>query len=90
MGVGRLTDSLREHFAPDQIFQDISSIAPGADFIEAAPAPGGLLHVWRAQARWRQIFGHDKGVKTSHISFNSSHEAFIVPQQQGTRPNLSR
>ncbi len=35
MGVGRLTDSLREHFAADRIFQDISSIAPGADFIEA-------------------------------------------------------
>jgi formylglycine-generating enzyme required for sulfatase activity len=35
MGVGRLTDSLREYFAADRIFQDISSIAPGADFIEA-------------------------------------------------------
>ena len=35
MGVGRLADSLREHFAREQVFQDISSIDPGADFIEA-------------------------------------------------------
>ena len=34
MGVGRLADSLREHFAREQVFQDISSIDPGADFIE--------------------------------------------------------
>lgn len=35
MGVGRLTDVLRSHFAPDQVFQDISSIQPGADFVKA-------------------------------------------------------
>lgn len=35
MGVGRLADALREHFADDQIFHDISSIDPGADFVDA-------------------------------------------------------
>ncbi len=35
MGVGRLTDALREHFTHEQVFQDISSIDPGADFVEA-------------------------------------------------------
>ena len=34
MGVGRLADALRQHFAREQVFQDISSIDPGADFIE--------------------------------------------------------
>jgi len=30
--VGRLVDELRQHFPPEHIFQDISSIDPGADF----------------------------------------------------------
>lgn len=30
--VGRLADELRKHFPPEQIFQDIASIDPGADF----------------------------------------------------------
>lgn len=29
---GRLADELREHFPPEQVFQDIASIDPGADF----------------------------------------------------------
>jgi hypothetical protein len=35
MGVGRLADVLRQHFAREQVFQDISSIDPGTDFVEA-------------------------------------------------------
>ena len=30
--VGRLADELRKHFPPEQVFQDIASIDPGADF----------------------------------------------------------
>jgi len=30
--VGRLVDELRKHFPPGQVFQDIASIDPGADF----------------------------------------------------------
>jgi formylglycine-generating enzyme required for sulfatase activity len=33
--VGRLAEDLRQHFARDQVFQDIASIDPGADFVEA-------------------------------------------------------
>ena len=33
--VGRLADDLREHFAPGQVFEDVSSIEPGVDFVEA-------------------------------------------------------
>jgi formylglycine-generating enzyme required for sulfatase activity len=33
--VGRLAHDLRQHFPGDQVFQDIASIEPGADFIEA-------------------------------------------------------
>ena len=33
--VGRLTEDLRKHFPRDQVFQDIASIDPGADFVEA-------------------------------------------------------
>jgi formylglycine-generating enzyme required for sulfatase activity len=32
---GRLADDLRRHFEPEQIFEDIASIEPGADFEEA-------------------------------------------------------
>src|SRR5574337_409764 len=35
MGVGRLADALGEHFGRERVFQDISSIDPGADFIDA-------------------------------------------------------
>ncbi|MET0682813.1 MAG: DctP family TRAP transporter solute-binding subunit [Casimicrobiaceae bacterium] len=31
---GRLADELRKHFPPEQVFQDIASIDPGADFRE--------------------------------------------------------
>lgn len=33
--VSRLVDELRKHFPPEQVFQDIASIDPGADFVEA-------------------------------------------------------
>ena len=33
--VGRLAEDLRKHFARDQVFHDIASIDPGADFVEA-------------------------------------------------------
>ena len=33
--VSRLVDELRKHFPPEQVFQDIASINPGADFVEA-------------------------------------------------------
>ena len=33
--VGRLAEDLRKHFPRDQVFQDIASIDPGADFVEA-------------------------------------------------------
>jgi formylglycine-generating enzyme required for sulfatase activity len=33
--VGRLADDLRKHFAREQVFQDIASIDPGVDFIDA-------------------------------------------------------
>lgn len=33
--VSRLVDELRKHFPPEQVFQDIGSIDPGADFVEA-------------------------------------------------------
>lgn len=32
--VGRLYDHLTQHFAPEEVFMDVSSIAPGADFIQ--------------------------------------------------------
>jgi formylglycine-generating enzyme required for sulfatase activity len=32
---GRLADDLRRHFPADQVFQDIASIDPGADFVDA-------------------------------------------------------
>ena len=32
--VGRLYDHLTRHFAPDNIFMDVSSIEPGEDFVE--------------------------------------------------------
>jgi TIR domain-containing protein len=33
--VARLAEDLGQHFSPAQIFHDIASIAPGADFVEA-------------------------------------------------------
>ena len=33
--VGRLAEDLRKYFPRDQVFQDIASIDPGADFVEA-------------------------------------------------------
>lgn len=33
--VSRLVDELRKHFPPEQVFHDIASIDPGADFVEA-------------------------------------------------------
>jgi formylglycine-generating enzyme required for sulfatase activity len=33
--VSRLADELRKHFSSDQVFQDVASIDPGADFVEA-------------------------------------------------------
>ena len=33
--VSRLVDELRKHFPTEQVFQDIGSIDPGADFVEA-------------------------------------------------------
>jgi formylglycine-generating enzyme required for sulfatase activity len=33
--VGRLTEYLSKHFAPEQVFDDITGIVPGADFVEA-------------------------------------------------------
>ena len=33
--VGRLAEDLRRHFGREQVFQDIASIDPGADFVEA-------------------------------------------------------
>lgn len=35
MWVSRLVDELRKHFPHEQVFQDIASIDPGADFVEA-------------------------------------------------------
>ncbi len=32
--VSRLVEELRKHFPPDQVFQDIASIDPGADFVD--------------------------------------------------------
>jgi hypothetical protein len=33
--VGRLAEELRKHFPRDQVFEDIASIDPGSDFVEA-------------------------------------------------------
>jgi hypothetical protein len=33
--VGRLVEDLREHFGAEQVFQDVTSIAPGAEFPDA-------------------------------------------------------
>ena len=33
--VGRLAEELRQHFPRDQVFEDIASIDPGADFVDA-------------------------------------------------------
>jgi formylglycine-generating enzyme required for sulfatase activity len=33
--VGRLAEELRKHFPRDQVFEDIASIDPGADFVDA-------------------------------------------------------
>ncbi len=33
--VGRLSDDLVRHFAREQVFDDITSIVPGTDFVEA-------------------------------------------------------
>lgn len=33
--VGRLAEELRKHFPHDQVFEDIASIDPGADFVDA-------------------------------------------------------
>ena len=47
--VGRLADELRKHFPPEQVFQDIASIDPGADFRtvldEALKAAAAMLVV---------------------------------------------
>ncbi len=45
---GRLADELRKHFPVEQVFQDIASIAPGADFptvLEEALATAAVMLV---------------------------------------------
>jgi peptidyl-prolyl cis-trans isomerase C len=45
---GRLADVLREHFPPEQVFQDIASVDPGADFrkvLDEALATAGAMLV---------------------------------------------
>ena len=38
---GRLSDDLRDRFGPDQVFMDIDTLRPGADFVEAIQSAVG-------------------------------------------------
>ena len=41
---GRLSDDLRDRFGPDQVFMDIDTLRPGADFVEAIQNPDNERH----------------------------------------------
>lgn len=45
---GRLVDSLRQHFAEEQIFLDIETLEPGSDFTEAIGKSLDTCHVFLA------------------------------------------
>jgi hypothetical protein len=46
--VSRLVEELRKHFPPDQVFQDVASIEPGADFVKSLDKALGTAAVMLA------------------------------------------
>ncbi|MDZ4769765.1 MAG: toll/interleukin-1 receptor domain-containing protein [Chloroflexota bacterium] len=62
--VGRLYDHLLKHFLPTDIFMDVASIQPGADFVEALTTAVGACDVCLViiGAQWARITD-DSGVR---------------------------
>lgn len=58
--VSRLVDELRKHFTPEQVFQDIASIDPGADFVEALDKALSTAAVMLAVIGQRWLSATDK------------------------------
>lgn len=56
----RLVDELRKHFPPEQVFQDIASIDPGADFVEALDKALSTAAVMLAVIGQRWLSATDK------------------------------